>query len=257
MGAIVDFDPEHEQNLHPGFPSKDRYSDIKSYTNNLITINTKSKYINASPINIINYKYFISTQGPKKETIEDFWTMIVEHKCNVIVMLCNENEGGREKCAPYWKSSKLKNGYEINTKDIYQEEQFIIREIKMTINSINKIVHQIHFIGWPDHGVPKTQDGKIFDIFNEIIKKTDEYKLDGPIVVHCSAGVGRTGTFISMYYLQKEIQKQIDDKEPIIRFNIFNLVRKLKEMRLYLVQTNTQYSFIYKYVQDYLNKNNI
>lgn len=65
--AIVDFDPEHEKNLHPGIPQKDRYSDIKSYKDNIITIKTDSKYINASPINIINDKYFISTQGPKKK----------------------------------------------------------------------------------------------------------------------------------------------------------------------------------------------
>ena len=259
LGAIVDFDPEHEKNLHPGIPQKDRYSDIKSYKDNIITIKTDSKYINASPINIINDKYFISTQGPKKETIEDFWTMVIEHNSNVIVMLCNEKEGGREKCASYWKSTKLKNGYEINAKEIFKTQLFLIREIEIKINnhSNSKKVYQIHFIGWPDHGVPETQDGKIFDVFNEMIKITDQYKLDGPIVVHCSAGVGRTGTFISIYYLQKEIQKQIDDKAQVIRFSIFNLVRKLKEMRLYLVQTDSQYYFIYEYVNDYLKKHNI
>lgn len=259
LGVLVDFNPEHEKNLHPGIPQKDRYSDIKSYKNNIISIKTDTKYINASPINIINEKYFISTQGPKKETIEDFWTMVIEHNSNVIVMLCNEKEGGREKCAPYWKSGKLKNGYEINTKEIFKTQQYLIREIEIKINNLltSKKVYQIHFIGWPDHGVPETQDGKIFDVFNEMIKKTDQYKLDGPIVVHCSAGVGRTGTFISIYYLQKEIQKQIDDKVQVIRFSIFNLVRKLKEMRLYLVQTDSQYYFIYEYVNDYLKKHNI
>ena len=259
LGVLVDFNPEHEKNLHPGIPQKDRYSDIKSYKNNIISIKTDTKYINASPINIINEKYFISTQGPKKETIEDFWTMVIEHNSNVIVMLCNEKEGGREKCAPYWKSGKLKNGYEIITKEICKTQQYLIREIEIKINNLltSKKVYQIHFIGWPDHGVPETQDGKIFDIFNEMIKITDHYKLDGPIVVHCSAGVGRTGTFISIYYLQKEIQKQIDDKAQVIRFSIFNLVRKLKEMRLYLVQTDSQYYFIYEYVNDYLKKHNI
>ena len=75
--------------------------------------------------------------------------------------------------------------------------------------------------------------------------------------MHCSAGVGRTGTFISMYYLEKEIKRQINDKCQIIQFNIFNLVRKLKEMRLYLVQTETQYRFIYEFVGYLLQKYNV
>ena len=84
-----------------------------------------------------------------------------------------------------------------------------------------------------------------------------EIKGNGPIVVHCSAGVGRTGTFISMYYLEKEIMRQIKDEVSEIKFSIFNLVRKLKEMRLYLVQTESQYRFIYEFVKYLLNKNNV
>ena len=83
---------EHYNTLNEGDWEKDRYYDIKSYNHNIVTINKGKSYINASPINIISNKYFITTQGPKKETIEDFWIMIWEHNCNVIVMLCNEKE---------------------------------------------------------------------------------------------------------------------------------------------------------------------
>ena len=76
-------------------------------------------------------------------------------------------------------------------------------------------------------------------------------------MVHCSAGVGRTGTFIAMYYLEKEIKIQIKNKYDIIKFSIFNLVRKLKEMRLYLVQNSSQYKFIYEFARHLLQKYNV
>ena len=255
----IDNDIDHFYSLNKGDSEKDRYSDIKSYSHNIVTINQGKNYINASPINIISNKYFISTQGPKKETIEDFWTMVWEHKCNVIVMLCNEKEGGREKCARYWDENKVKKFNKIQIEEEKKKNNYIIRKIKLFNKGEQKekIVHQIHFIGWPDHGVPNTQDGKIFEIFSEIIELVDKVRGNDPIVVHCSAGVGRTGTFISMYYLEKEIKRQINDKCQIIQFNIFNLVRKLKEMRLYLVQTETQYRFIYEFVGYLLQKYNV
>ena len=76
-------------------------------------------------------------------------------------------------------------------------------------------------------------------------------------MVHCSAGIGRTGTFISVYNLYHEILEQINNKKTIeIRFSIMNLVRKLKEMRLYLVENQTQYNFLYQFVNLVLIKNN-
>ena len=256
LERFIDNDNDHINCLHKGVDILDRYSDIKPYEHNIIRINNKENYINASPINIISDKYFISTQGPKRETIEDFWRMIDEHGCNVIVMLCNINEGGREKCAYYWDISNQMNNYSIKEVNEMQRNQFtIIRDIKfINEKKEEKSVKQIHFIGWPDHGVPNTQDENIFDIFKEMIKLTDMYKANGPVVVHCSAGVGRTGTYIAMYYLEKEIMKQIKDKVNPIEFSIFNLVRKMKEMRLYLVQTSSQYYFIYQFVY-YLLKN--
>ena len=252
---------EHINCLYKGVAILDRYSDIKTYEHNRIIINNEQKYINASPINIISNKYFISTQGPKNETIDDFWRMIDENNCNVIVMLCNLYEGGAEKCVNYWDKNKILKNYSIkeaNEEKLDGYENIIIRDIKFINESkIEKSVKQIHFIGWPDKGVPDLNDGKIFETFLKMIKLTNEYKKNGPIVTHCSAGVGRTGTYIAMYYLEKEITKQIEDKATIIQFSIFNLVRKLKEMRLYLVQTSSQYTFIYQFVQHLLMSNNI
>ena len=258
LQRFVDYDEEHIKRLCKGVDNLDRYSDIKAYDHNRIIINNEKKYINASPINIISDKYFISTQGPKKETIEDFWRMIDEHKCNIIIMLCKEFEGGREKCARYWDNNIKMENYTIMLKSEENKDQYIIRDILLrNNNNQGRIIKQIHYTGWPDHGVPDIQNGKVFDVFSEIIEKTDQYKGDGPIVVHCSAGVGRTGTYISMYYLEKEIKKQIKDKTEEIKFSIFNLVRKLKEMRLYLVQTCEQYLFIYQFAYYLLMKYNI
>ena len=255
----IDNDKEHINNLNIGDSEKDRFSNIKCYSHNIVLINQEKNYINASPINIINNRYFISTQGPKKETIEDFWEMIWENKSNVIVMLCNEKEGDREKCARYWDENKLKQFNKIHIEKEIKYTNYIVRKIKLFNNSEKKhrIVYQIHFIIWPDHGVPNIQNGKIFDIFIEVFKLVDQIRENFPIVVHCSAGVGRTGTFISMYFLEKEIKTQIINKVDIIKFSIFNLVRKLKEMRLYLVQTESQFRFIYEFVRHLLLKYNI
>lgn len=240
-------------------PYLDRYSDIKPYKHNTLKMNNKSKYINASPINIEGKKnLFISTQGPKPETIEDFWTMVYDYNSNVIVMLCKLLEGGRKKCENYWEA-KMEN-FEVGVEKEEKFNMYVIRTLKLKNleKKDERIVYQIHFIGWPDHGVPDISDGKVFEIFCEINKKVDEFnKGKDPIIVHCSAGVGRTGTFVSMYLLEKEIMKQINDKCEFIRFNIFNLVRKIKEMRMYMVQAPPQYEFIYSYVRYLLDTKNI
>lgn len=253
----IDYDEEHYNHLHPGDMRKDRYSDIKSYSHNIVTINDGQNYINASPINIICDKYFISTQGPKEETIDDFWTMVFEHECNIVVMLCNLEEGGRPKCAKYWDKNSVKK-FEIKTITETKKQDYKIREIIISKNKKEKKIYQIHYTAWPDHGVPNVDEGKVFEPFIEIMQFIDkpEIKGNGPIVVHCSAGVGRTGTFISMYYLEKEIMRQIKDEVSEIKFSIFNLVRKLKEMRLRLVENEKQYQFIYQFLNIFLWENN-
>ena len=260
----IDEDNTHKNQLAPGVKELDRYSDIKPYKYNIIEINKKNKekpnkYINASPINIINPTYFIATQAPKPKTVDDFWTMIDEQDSNVILMLCNLEEAGKKKCEDYWgernKENKIETeNYIIESKIKENDDQYIIREINFLNKSTNvkKTINQIHYVKWPDHGVPETKDGKVFEAFHEIIKKVNEFRNNKPIIIHCSAGVGRTGTFISMYYLEKEIINQ--KNEQIIKFNIFNLVRKIKEMRLNMVQTVDQYKFIYEYVKYLLSK---
>jgi len=247
----------HIKKLFKMYEKLDRYSDIKPYIHNKILISTKNKYINASPINIIKNKYFIATQGPLKRTIEDFWTMIDEYNCKVIVMICNLIEDGKEKCAFYYDEKLKMNKYKICIEKITQKDSYIIREIKLTNlkDKTEKIINQIHITNWPDNFIP-TQNGEVFNVFKDIILETERDKGDGPIVSHCSAGIGRTGTFIAMYYLYKEIIDQIDKGKEIIQFSVFNLVRKLKEMRIAMVQNIKQYKYIYYFVYFILKKYN-
>ena len=241
-------------------PNLDRYSDIKPYKYNKISINNGKGYINASPINIGNKNnYFISTQGPKSETIEHFWTMVYENNSNVIVMLCNVMEGSRKKCENYWEKPKIKK-FSVEIQKEEKSKMHTIRTLKLKNKRKNeeRIVYQIHFTAWPDHGIPDISGGKVFQDFCEINKKVDKLNIDNnPIIVHCSAGVGRTGTFVSMYLLEKEINEQIKAKVEFIKFNIFNLVRKIKEMRMYMVQSEIQYEFIYAYMKYLLKNKNI
>ena len=266
----IDGDDEHKKNMNEGVKECDRYRDIKPNINNTIEINknekNKNHYINASGI---NYKNFIATQGPKpKKTVEDFWTMIDEQNSKVIVMLCKEVEGGKKKCANYWNDkeefgifTKYAITYEKEEED-NKEQEYIIRELRLhklnekDSKNGDKIVTQIHFTGWPDKGVPDIKNGNVFDHFIEIIKKVDEKREGGPVVVHCSAGVGRSGSFIAMYYLYKEILGQIKENKDEIIFNVFNLVRKMKEQRLHMVQVFEQYKFIYDFVVHVLKKYN-
>ena len=131
-----------------------------------------------------------------------------------------------EKCYNYW-DAYLKRYQIIKTSnEIKNEEGLIIRNFQIINKSdyVSKDIVQIHLMSWDDHTAPISNYEKIIKIINFIL----ENKKNSPVVVHCSAGVGRTGTFISLFNLYNEITQQLNKKE--IHFSIMNLVRKLKEM---------------------------
>ena len=305
LTMYIDKDEKHKSELLEQNKELDRYKDIRCNKNNSITLGVESKYINASNIGVIfRTNYFITTQAPKTNTIEDFWRMIYQEKTKVVIMLCNFEEGGKKKCANYLPSENNQNNQNFqnaqnfqnvqnnqnnqnnqnaqnaqndqNDQNIQNEikvnlirkevyEEFDIRTLELELNNDKRTVTHIHYKKWPDKGVP---DMNSFNTFEEIIKIVDQINKSKhdkekenefhPIVVHCSAGVGRTGTFISMFCLYKEIKMAQIDKRMVnsIQFNIFNLVRKMKEMRLYMVQTFEQYKFVYQFAQYLLNKYN-
>ena len=116
----------------------------------------------------------------------------------------------------------------------------------ININNNSKKIHQTQLYGWVDHSDLNIDN---FDKIIKLINFINEKKTNKPVVVHCSAGVGRTGTFISLYNLFLEIMDQIrDNKKKTIEFSIFNLVRKIKELRMFMVENENQYILLYSFV---------
>ena len=224
--------------------------------------------INASWIHLPFERSFISAQAPLKNTIDDFWTMCFDYNINVIIMLCKLEEDGKEKCVEYWEPEKkdilesvndcIESIFKINytTEDI--NEDITIRACHVINKKTNeeREIQQIHYGGWPDHEIPKDIQmvyGNILFIFNIV----DKFIGHRPICVHCSAGVGRTGTFIALYNLYRDILIQIrNENKKSITFSLMNLVRKLKEMRLHLVENFKQYELIYEFISKLLKDRN-
>ena len=248
LNSFTIYDKVHLKELTNIHKIEDRYNDILPYKTNLVKL-SNNHYINASYIHIPIPKLIIATQGPKKETINDFWQMIFENDCKVIVQLCNFNENGKEKCFNYININKLNNlDFEIEdyiSKGNDNYSQINLIKIKNKITNIKKDVYHIFFFNWPDYEVPDIQ--KSISSFLIMFHTINQKKDNKPFIVHCSAGVGRTGCFIAIYLLYCYLKQHLND--PIIQFNIFNLVRQLREMRLQMIQTHEQFYFVYNFVK--------
>jgi protein tyrosine phosphatase len=171
--------------------------------------------------------------------------MIYAKNVKMIVMLCNIQEKGRTKCAKYWPSKKLSLS-KLTIEQISEEKStnLVIRKFNIKDNNITKEVTQLHFISWPDHGVPEIDE--VYDDFTKMIEKVEQ--AETPVVIHCSAGIGRTGTFMSFYNIDNYF------KNKNTNISIFNIVRKLKEQRLGSVENILQYKLIYSFLDKYLKK---
>ena len=234
---------------------EDRYSDILPYKHNCVKLSNK-RYINASFIHIPTKNNIIATQGPKKETINHFWDMIFEYDCKIIVQLCNLVENDKEKCFDYININKLNYQYDITYINLrWRDYNFEIKELKVRnkTTKIEKNVYHMHFYNWDDHGIPEIR--WCISTFLLMFKIIDKIKNTKPFVVHCSAGVGRTGCFIAMYLLYSQLKDKLN--EQIIEFNIFNTVRQLREMRLHCIQNSTQFYFIYLFVKYFLEHDTV
>ena len=252
LKSVIDDDQNHKLRLEQS-NKYCRYSNIITYKDNRVVLHSTNRYINASWIHIPLFKYFIATQGPLPHTIIDFWTMCDEYNVSLIVMLCNLKENNVDKCADYWHVQNLGH---LRIKLLEEKEDqkgIFIRRISLfnKLKNKEKIFIQIHLTYWEDH---KALDGGYFNKIIRIIQIIDgaKKKSNNPCVVHCSAGVGRTGTFISLYNLYHEIIQQIFvTKNEVIAFSIFNLVRKMKEMRIFSIENENQFLLIYDFA-DYI-----
>ncbi|XP_027756192.1 receptor-type tyrosine-protein phosphatase F isoform X16 [Empidonax traillii] len=208
-----------------------------------------SDYINASFIDgYRQQKAYIATQGPLAETTEDFWRMLWEHNSTIVVMLTKLREMGREKCHQYWPAERSARYqyFVVDPMAEYNMPQYILREFKVTDarDGQSRTIRQFQFTDWPEQGVPKTGEGFI-DFIGQVHKTKEQFGQDGPITVHCSAGVGRTGVFITLSIVLERMRY-----EGVV--DMFQMVKTLRTQRPAMVQTEDQYQLCYRAALEYL-----
>ncbi|XP_014781630.1 tyrosine-protein phosphatase 10D isoform X2 [Octopus bimaculoides] len=199
-----------------------------------------SDYINANYIpGFISRREYIATQGPLSSTRDDFWRMVWEQNVHNIVMLANCIEKHREKCDHYWPDNdetrcygniKVEKLNETITSDWTVTEFLVSNQDRVT-----RHLHHYHFTSWPDFGVPSSPQSTV--TFVRLVR--DKLQNIGPLVVHCSAGVGRTGTFIS-------VDRSLQDLEKNNEVDVLSVVHEMRQYRSFMVQTEEQYIYIHR-----------
>ncbi|XP_069765478.1 receptor-type tyrosine-protein phosphatase O isoform X2 [Narcine bancroftii] len=254
---LVGQDISHDTAELPANRCKNRYTNILPYDFSrvkLTSLQCEDDYINANYIPGFNSaREYIATQGPLAETRNDFWKMIIQQKSGIVVMLTQCNERRRIKCDHYWPFSEQPVNYgDVSVEMVFESEQpdqldenlhseWMIREFNISYaDDVRRVIHY-NYMAWPDHGVPTADTTETILQFVQMVRQ-QAVKRPGPIIVHCSAGVGRTGTFIALDRLMQHIQEH----EYI---DILGLVAEMRTYRTSMVQTEEQYIFIHRCVQ--------
>ena len=247
-----------------------KYEDILPYEYNCVFIDENNQnfdnYINASYIDgpfEEDQKLFIATQDPLKETIFIFWKMIITYKINLIINFSNTPENINQIYFPIKKDENLiitninneneKIILSLKNEEILIENSLILRIIKVN-DEIE--INQIQILNWDEHEIPNDEI-LVKNIINTLINKINENRIkykNIPILIHCVGGVGKTGTFISIYQIIKCLELIKEIKKDYI-LNIFNVVRKLREQRYSMVTDISQYKFIYIFCLNWIKEN--
>ncbi|KAL3063793.1 hypothetical protein OYC64_000179 [Pagothenia borchgrevinki] len=251
----------------PENKSKNRYKNILPFDTTRVELSEAdpdcpgSDYINANYIRSVyedgshvdEGKVFIATQGCLQNTAVDLWKMLYQENTHVIVMTTKEMERGRNKCVRYWPDLHCTKEFGkilVRNVDESPAQDYILRKLEVTrLDRKEPLRYMWHYqyLSWPDHGVPNEPGGVLW--FLEEVNRTQSTIPDtGPIVVHCSAGIGRTGTIIVVDILIDIINRQGLDCD----IDIPKTIQRVRQQRSGMVQTEAQYKFIYMAVQQYI-----
>nr|XP_038035870.1 receptor-type tyrosine-protein phosphatase eta isoform X7 [Anas platyrhynchos] len=236
---------------NPDNRGKNRYNNVLPYDISRVKLSDLNSgsgdYINANYMpGYISKKAFIAAQGPLANTTEDFWRMIWDESIYCIVMLTKCVEQARTKCEQYWPDKQSKTYGDIAVTVVLETvlPEWTIRDfnVENANTGESRTVRQFHFTSWPDHGVPETTD-LLINFRHHVHEYSSQNPIDSPVLVHCSAGVGRTGTFIAIDRLiqQIEMENTVD---------VYGVVYDLRMHRPLMVQTEDQYVFLNQCVMD-------
>ncbi|XP_044758001.1 tyrosine-protein phosphatase non-receptor type 11-like [Coccinella septempunctata] len=267
-----------EEGTKPENKHKNKYKNILPFDHTRVKLKNffESDYINANYVKWKNDecsetagcnkiyenlesigKTYIATQGCLPVTLRDFWYMVWQEKCRVIVMTTKETERGKKKCEKYWPNQDETETYgEINVENTEETIylHYTLRRLTITIGQNRRTIFHYHFQAWPDHGVP-SDPGSVLNFLQEVNKQYENIKLEqiegkppGPVLVHCSAGIGRTGTFIVIDMILDYLKRQGLNSE----IDIQKTVQMVRSQRSGMVQTEAQYKFVYLAVKHYI-----
>lgn len=222
---------------------KNRYGNIIAYDHSRVVLtpvngDVNDDYTNANYIDgYKKEKAYIAAQGPIQPTIDDIWRMIWQEDSKTVIMLTNPTETGKKKCEQYWpdEGKQVYAGLTVESLECQTLPDFSIRTFRISKDDKTTVVKQFHYTTWPDHGVPRF--GNSLLLFRQKIRLHDN--LDhGPPIIHCSAGVGRTGTYIAI-----DVNLEQAKNEGIV--DVHNFVQLMRTQRVNMVQTLEQYLFVY------------
>ncbi|XP_076087118.1 tyrosine-protein phosphatase non-receptor type 11-like isoform X5 [Mytilus galloprovincialis] len=267
-----------KEGQRPENKPRNRYKNILPFDHTRIVLRDGdpqvigSDYINGNLIsteddNLDLKKGYIATQGALPNTVVDFWRMVWQENCRTIVMTTKEVERGKVKAVRYWPGPDHPENNLTQSWDVYdgkmtlkhisqkQDTDFIYREFELyregrdgkQLESTPRSIYHYHFLPWPDYGVPG-DPGSVLNFLNIVNTKQDSIKEAGPVVVHCSAGIGRTGTFIVIDIILNQIKLFGLECE----IDIQKTIQMVRSQRSGMVQTEAQYKFVYMAVLHYL-----
>jgi len=229
---------------------KNRYPDIRAYDQTRVKLTGTEEIEGSDYINsnfVVGYKErkrWVCAQGPLESTLGDFWRMINEQGVEIVIMLTNLEEYNRVKCAQYWPGAGTSTYGKVTVAFVQEKRysDYVVRELKMTVegSTTTRQISHYHYLQWKDFNAPEHAPAML-----KFVKRINEaWSGSSPILVHCSAGVGRSGTLIAIDSLTQTMEEEGS-------VSIFQTVSDLRRQRNYLVQSVKQYQFVYRAIMEF------